>query len=243
MSLSLSKKKSSLSPPSTDDSNLFVPEKIITNNKENLNKIEKSIEAENLNKTEPKDDIKKTSEEITTSEIKKSSSDAQKPNEMKKNCSKLKKKDPAEKMTKVIVADTNQSRYTPKLSVNHDPSQLDKCQTSQEVVVVEPIIESHKLPVKRSHSDINHAADTKKRKKPLIVNPSSSSQPETSKYFPTEQRKPLEETNCFNRSIILLSDDEDDDLNVPYKKPVFHSLQLSKKTNRNKLSLSKKRHS
>ncbi|KAG2193625.1 hypothetical protein INT47_007457 [Mucor saturninus] len=55
---------------------------------------------------------------------------------------------------------------------------------------------------------------------------------------PTSHKRPLD-ASFFSQNIIELSDTDDDLFN----KPVFHSLQLSKKQKRNKLSLSKKRRS
>lgn len=50
-------------------------------------------------------------------------------------------------------------------------------------------------------------------------------------------RKRLQDASFFEKNIIEISDTEDN----LFDKPVFHSLQLSKKLKRNKLSLSKKR--
>lgn len=55
---------------------------------------------------------------------------------------------------------------------------------------------------------------------------------------PTCRKRPLD-ASFFSQNVIELSDTDDDLFN----KPVFHSLQLSKKQKRNKLSLSKKRRS
>lgn len=55
---------------------------------------------------------------------------------------------------------------------------------------------------------------------------------------PRNNKRPLD-ASFFNQNIIELSDTDDDLFN----QPVFHSLQLSKKLKRNKLSLSKKRRS
>lgn len=232
MSLSLSKKKVHASTV-LDNSNL--PKKI---SRMKLNK--EAPEKRNTTTENTRIIMEQTS-------YKHHADKAEKPNKMTKQV-KDKPKD-AEKVRTSKTLLENQEVEVKKSICKEDPIHLDIAVPAYKEKA-DTTTESINTSLKKRSREKSLANLSSKKLKTLVNHSHPQKEP---KHFPTEQqqhnfgeRKPLGSTTIttttFNKNIIILSDDDDDTYGA-YGEPALHTLQLSKKTNRNKLSLSKKRHS
>lgn len=229
MSLSLSKKKATL-PTVLDNSNL--PKKV------SRMKLSKKEPAEKRNTIENNTKVLTEQTSCNTDKTEKSNKIIKRINDKPKDVEKV-------NVGKILEDD---GEVEVRKSIRNENSiQLDSAvpaykKNTDTTESIDPLL-------KKRSREKSLANLSSKKLKTLLVN-HSHPQKET-RHFPTEQqdehfdeRKPLGPTTTFNKNIIILSDDDDDDTYGTYGEPALHTLQLSKKTNRNKLSLSKKkRHS
>ncbi|KAG2232024.1 hypothetical protein INT48_000579, partial [Thamnidium elegans] len=141
------------------------------------------------------------------------------------------KADKAEKLHKVTKNQpekVNTEDVEVTKSYKENPVYLDSVTYKKSTEPIDPLLK------KRGSEKILVNLSSKKLK--TLVN--HSHPPKETRHFPIEQQHDLSErkslgSTSFNKNIIVLSDDDDD----TYGTPVLHTLQLSKKSNRNKLSL------